>query len=338
MQVHNPLCSRLHNGAPPPGILRGSSLARFVLNLPGMILFQRSTLLIGALVGLSACSGGASSPDTGGGGGTTTGSTVTDTGDCTLTENTTATATVSPEGCAVLDRDTSGCADTRKAQGLSGFWLNFSCRVSLSASTQGGAQVVMAAADGQPDYRTEYFPMSNACYVYESGSIHNPNEIAAQTYVVQFPLSPDTTSQAMTGAVVGLAANGVPIFGNFAAPGDDIYFEVQSFDVCGGHPQGSGMYHYHTEPYALSYDDDRFIGVMRDGYPVYGRRDPGGASPTLDAYGGHTGVTVDSPSTPVYHYHVNEQTSTGAMTAGQKAWFLTTGTYRGTPAGCGSCN
>ena len=56
------------------------------------------------------------------------------------------------------------------------------------------------------------------------------------------------------------------------------------------------------------------IGVLLDGYPVYGRRDPDQSLPTLDAFGGHTGFTVDSPSTAVYHHHLNEQTSTHAGT------------------------
>ncbi len=77
---------------------------------------------------------------------------------------------------------------------------------------------------------------------------------------------------------------------------------------------------------------------MRDGYPIYGRKDSDGSLPTLDGAGGHTSVTPDSPSTAVYHYHVNEQTSTTAGTAGQKQWFLTTGTYHGTPAACAACN
>ena len=46
---------------------------------------------------------------------------------------------------------------------------------------------------------------------------------------------------------------------------DDIYQEAKTFDRCGGHPEGTGVYHYHSEPYAISYDDDNFIGVMRDG-------------------------------------------------------------------------
>ena len=57
----------------------------------------------------------------------------------------------------------------------------------------------------------------------------------------------------------------------------------------------------------------------------------------LDGSGGHTGVTVDSPTAPVYHYHTNEQTSTTAGTAGQKSWFLTKDRYHSTPAPCSTC-
>jgi hypothetical protein len=311
----------------------------------------RLIAVLGACLPLSAC-GGSEATGGAGGAGTTastgagnaattttgTGTATTDAGGCALADDTTPTSVTSPSGCHVETRDTSACAAQRTAQGLSGFWLELSCRVSLSKTTQNGAEVVMAAADGQPDYKSEYFAMTSACYEDEPASVHNPNTLEPQTYVVTFPLAPDDNAQKMTGAVVGLALNGVPIFGNFAAPGDDIYQEAMTFDTCGGHPQGTGAYHYHAEPYSISYDDDHFIGVMRDGYPVYGRLDPGGAAPTLDAYGGHTGVTADSPTTPVYHYHVNQQTSTAAGTAGQKQWFLTTGSYRGTPGGCGSCN
>jgi hypothetical protein len=129
----------------------------------------------------------------------------------------------------------------------------------------------------------------------------------------------------------------VPIFGNFAAPGDDIFNEALTFDRCAGHPQQTGMYHYHSEPTSITQDDASLIGVMRDGYPIYGRKDADGTYPTLDDDGGHTGVTAQSPSTPVYHYHVNEQTSTGSRTAGQKQWFITKGRFHSAPAACGGC-
>jgi len=170
-----------------------------------------------------------------------------------------------------------------------------------------------------------------------SSSVQNPNTIAQQSHSLALPRTPDSVTQPMTGAIVGIALNGVPIFGNFAAPGDDIFLEAMTFDRCGAHPQMTGVYHYHSEPLSISYDDARFIGVMRDGYPIYGRKDMDGSLPTLDAAGGHTGTTSHSSSTPVYHYHVNEQTSTTPGTAGRKQWFLTTGTYHGTPGACANC-
>lgn len=277
-------------------------------------------------------------------GGATTGSTgVPDAGPggagCTLAADTTATQVKNTAGCAVLDRDTSSCQAARQAQGLSGYWLKFSCRVTLSSTTAGGAPVVQARADGQPDYKSNYFATASACHESYTGAIQNPNTLSAHSYTINFASSPDTTATPMMGiAVVGLSLNGVPIFGNFAAPGDDIYMEAMTFDRCGGHPEGTGAYHYHAEPYSITDDDDRFVGVLRDGYPVYGRKDPDGTYPTVDAHGGHTGATVDSPATPVYHYHVNQQTSTGKFTLGEKQWFLTTGTFRGAPASCTSCN
>jgi hypothetical protein len=54
-------------------------------------------------------------------------------------------------------------------------------------------------------------------------------------------------------------------------------------------------------------------------------------------FGGHTGVTIDSPSTPVYHHHVNLQTSTVATSLGTQAWFIMTGKFRGSTLPCSSC-
>jgi hypothetical protein len=271
------------------------------------------------------------------GGGATDGGGIGDdgaAGGCTLTANTTETATMSANGCHLLDRDTSSCRASREAQGLSGVWLLFSCRVALTKT----ASAVEATSDGQPDYKSFYFATANACYEAWSSGVHNPNSISVQSLVLDFPLSPDTTSAKMNLGTVGLALDGVAIYGNFAAPGDDIFQESVSFDKCDGHPQQQGQYHFHTEPSSLSQDDARFIGVMRDGYPIYGRKDADGTYPAdLDASGGHTHVTAESPSTAVYHYHVNQQTSTGARTAGQKAWFLTTGTYRGSAGACMGC-
>jgi hypothetical protein len=250
---------------------------------------------------------------------------------CALTDDTTATTTVNG-GCALLTRDTSSCRAARTAGGLSGAWLEFSCRVALSAS----ANVVQMTSDSRPDYRSNYFPTTDPCYQAYTTAFPDPNLIVAENVVVEVPLSPGGAGRTMGGlGVVGLALNGVSIFSNQAAPGDDIYTEVGSFDQCQGHPNNTA-YHYHTEPYSISYDDSALVGVMRDGYFIYGRKDLDGSAPTLDADGGHSGTTPDS-ATPVYHYHVNQQTSSGAHTAGQTAWFLTTGTLKASPGACSGC-
>ena len=253
---------------------------------------------------------------------------------CTLTDQTAPSGRTTPSGCAILTRDTTSCRGARTAAGLSGVWLAFSCRVDLTATTA----AVMATSDGRPDFASNYFPASDPCHETYTEAIQNPNSIATKNYAVEFPLAPNTTPRTMQmTAVVGLTINGVPIYGNFAAPGDDIFAEAKTFDRCGGHPQMQGAYHNHAEPLSISYDDDHLIGVMRDGYAIYGRKDADGSYPAdLDTYGGHTGTTPDS-TTAVYHYHLNEQTSTATGTAGEKQWFLTKGMFRGTPASCTGC-
>ncbi|HVJ88698.1 MAG TPA: YHYH protein [Labilithrix sp.] len=255
-------------------------------------------------------------------------------GACSLTANTTAASAPNEDGCAILSRDTSACADARRAAGLDGVWLDISCRVTLSVDSG----VVTARTDGSPDYRSFYFNDTDACYEAYSGSQRNPNRIKTHDLAIRIPLSPSGAAQTMHGsAVVGIAINGVAIFGNFAAPQDDIFNEALTFDRCAGHPQQTGMYHYHSEPTSITQDDANLVGIMRDGVPVYGRKDADGTYPTLDEDGGHTGVTPHSPTTPVYHYHVNEQTSTGSRTAGQKQWFITTGRFHYAPATCSGC-
>ncbi len=248
---------------------------------------------------------------------------------CTLTANTLATATVT-NGCALLTRDTSSCAEARRAQGLSGAWLKFSCRVTLTNMPAGATPFVLAASDSRPDYLSNYFPANDPCYTPFVPRQMNPNRIAARQTLVRVPTTTNMTATRQGLGPIGVAVNGVAIFNNQAAPGDDIFREADTFDRCAAHPAPDSTYHYHSEPYAISSDDANLIGVLKDGYFLYGRRDMDGTMPTLDASGGHVGMTADYAN-PVYHYHVNEQTSTAAGTLGQRQWFLTTGTYRGVP-------
>ena len=71
---------------------------------------------------------------------------------------------------------------------------------------------------------------------------------------------------------IGVAVNGVPIFNQYAGPNQPLTFEINSFDQYAGHPQQTGQYHYHVDPIWITANvgADGFIGVLLDGFPVYG--------------------------------------------------------------------
>src|SRR5688572_1052736 len=62
---------------------------------------------------------------------------------CALAENTLPSGVTSPSGCDVLLRDTGACEAERRAAGLDGFWLRFSCRVDMTVAEINGATYVV---------------------------------------------------------------------------------------------------------------------------------------------------------------------------------------------------
>ena len=67
----------------------------------------------------------------------------------------------------------------------------------------------------------------------------------------------------------------------------------------------TGQYHYHVEPAWLTRASrEALVGVLLDGYPVYGPMENGAfvSSASLDAVHGHFGVTREFPQ-GIYHYH-----------------------------------
>jgi hypothetical protein len=252
--------------------------------------------------------------------------------------------------CAQLARDTSSCQPAREALGLTGNWLAFSCNVveGLATSSQAATTSIASAAyvtltsPSLPDHASNYYPTTGTyaftAYGYDvtgpfdalnapfSTYFPDPSSIQASTVTMYIPLSPAAASpesqamNGMNGGAEGLAIDGVTIFDSAAGATDDIFAESGSFDECGGHPNNT-TYHYHSEPYAISYDDDHLIGVMRDGFFLYGRRDSDGSTPgSLDAqtdagsgegnllyvYGGHQGAAPSASDTNAFHYHLTE--------------------------------
>jgi hypothetical protein len=133
----------------------------------------------------------------------------------------------------------------------------------------------------------------------------NPHSIAAQNIVMRVPLNPAVASPTDTPlGPIGVAINGVVFFNQYAAGRSPLDDEIVSFDRQNGHPSPSNQYHYHMEPYWLTLSSkSALIGVLLDGFPVYGPRDRDGNSPVdLDVCHGHDGATNEFPD-GLYHYH-----------------------------------
>jgi hypothetical protein len=169
-----------------------------------------------------------------------------------------------------------------------------------------GQTIVITTTD-VPDHPSPYFGVGNPNYeAPQAGMVVNPNKIAAQTIRFRIPVSPTkaTPSDTPLGAM-GIAANGVTLFNQYAAGRVPLTTEILSFDRYNGHPTPQNEYHYHVEPLWLTAKGKAmFIGVLLDGFPVYGPQDDGGVTPTnLDGCNGHVGTTADFPA-GIYHYHI----------------------------------
>lgn len=175
-----------------------------------------------------------------------------------------------------------------------------------------------------PPYKSGYYTVAsgnNAAFAttgLSDGSARhkNPNWISSQSITMTIPKTPtyDSTPDVTSGAgldCLGLTTYGVCIFNNQAAPGDSLATEFATMDGGDGHPQGSGRYHHHTEPYYISSDDSNLIGIAMDGYPIYGRKKQNGAYPTLDATTHTVACTTTEFPSGTYCYHVDNGTTNG---------------------------
>ncbi|TGV02687.1 YHYH protein [Flavivirga rizhaonensis] len=167
-----------------------------------------------------------------------------------------------------------------------------------------------------PNHTSPYWPTSNPLYEAYNGTNSNwrinPNTISEQNIVFTMSLNPSEASnkQATGLGPIGIARNGVVFFNQYAGPDQPLTNEIDSFDQWLGHPQRTGQYHYHIEPTYLTkqFGEDAFLGLLADGFPVYGPVENGETitNDDLDAYHGHTSATADFPD-GIYHYHITSE-------------------------------
>ena len=194
-----------------------------------------------------------------------------------------------------------------------------------------GSSVVIEAT-GNPNHTTPYWGIGHAKYIAPTATTEDnmtPSRIpgydgAASLTVSQSPSLASSTSNTSLGAI-GIAVSGAAIFNDQEGNGA-LNEAAITLDYTGAHI-GPQEYHYHLEPKAWSDDDEDLIGILADGFFIYGRKcNATGTYPIdLDSSGGHMGTTQHT-ATAEYHYHIiNEIYSTTA------SYILFAGPYKGSP-------
>ena len=205
---------------------------------------------------------------------------------------------------------TSSSSNTDTTYNISALASKFSGNVSAVVQ---GDYLVITSTD-IPDHKSPYFKgtkWQDSLYVTDSISSfkQNPNTIEAQSITFRIPIHPSSASSKSATPLgpMGVSLNGVPFFNQYAAGRAPLTNEKLSFDQFGGHPQQNGQYHYHVEPTSLTakHGEDAFLGLLLDGFPVYGPMENGAliSESALDTYHGHTTKTAEFPN-GIYHYHV----------------------------------
>jgi hypothetical protein len=189
-------------------------------------------------------------------------------------------------------------------------------------------------SNGLPEHKTPYWGVGNALYEdFPNGYHANVNTtMEAHNYSMTIPTKPNVTTshEETTLGPIGMALNGVPIYND--REGGNVPLDaltITTFDYSGAHPGPGKDYHYHTTGRYTSEDDAKLIGFLRDGFPIYGRKDADGSYPSnLDSYGGHTGTTTEF-SEAIYHYHASNVNylNTGYHVLKEGSYYGSKGTF-----------
>jgi hypothetical protein len=205
------------------------------------------------------------------------------------------------------------------------FSSNYKSAVTLSSD---GTSLTLKS-NGTPDHVTPYWGTGNALYEAQTaGQTLTPGSLASQIFSMTIPINPveATVKEATSLGPIGMALNGVAIYND--REGGNVPVDagtLTTFDRAGAHSGPGGLYHYHFNGDFTSKNDAKLIGYLRDGFPIYGRKDTTGVVPAnLDVNGGHVGPTQNYPA-GIYHYHC-----TNVAYMNSVFYILKSGSYYGT--------
>ena len=200
-------------------------------------------------------------------------------------------------------------------------------QATFQIRTQGADRLVsrILQGNGLPvDTPTGGFPIAHDDPAFQFD--RNPNAIEPQQIVLTLPLNPEmaAASSCVPMGMIGVALNGVAIYNALDDGGRDaVAHEV--LDICNGHPQMQGQYHYHGPSACLPNQtaNEMLVGYALDGFGIYGMHDAQGreiTDPDLDECHGRTSeVQWDGARVSIYHYVLTRE------------YPYTIGCFRGTP-------
>lgn len=177
---------------------------------------------------------------------------------------------------------------------------------SITTTLSGDKRII--TTNNLPDHSTGVFPVSSSDPAAKYD--RNPNTISSQNFTYTLSGEPAYGTPQCMGGEVGIMLTGVALFNGFDAGGRDAgAWEVQ--DDCEGHPQGSGIYHYHTLSSCIKdVSVKTVIGFALDGFPITGPRVSDKnflTTSDLDECHGLTSeVTLDGKPKTTYHYVMTE--------------------------------
>lgn len=204
-----------------------------------------------------------------------------------------------------------------------------SARYRNAVTVAVGASSIVLRSRGVPDHVTPYWGVGHPLYEAPfTGQRLTPNgTILEHAYAMTIPVNPGEAAvkEATSLGPIGMAVNGVAIYND--REGGNVPVDaatLTTIDRAGAHTSPGGTYHYHFDNEFIAYDDANLFGFLRDGFPIYGRRDADGSYPLdLDSNGGHVGPTADFP-TGLYHYHASR-----VAYMGSRFYILKSGSYHG---------
>lgn len=198
------------------------------------------------------------------------------------------------------------------------YWSNTTAR--SIADPMGNTITTPAAATNHPLF------VEPTVTTYEQMAPGNIDDFNG-SYTLRVPISPSlASSSSSTGlGAIGMAVSGSMIYNDEEGPNVPLDGAVGSLDYTAAHT-GPQSYHYHLEPKAWSNDDDKLIGIISDGFFLYGRKcfSTGTYPSDLDQSGGHTSTTQHT-DTEEYHYHIQNELYLNSY------YILFPGDYQGTP-------